>query len=72
MVVIHPKLDIRWSYVAIYMYMTNILIVVVLLLRLISYIHYDDGGHHYTYAFCAIELLGMSNAKAALESKAAM
>jgi len=28
MVVIHPKLDICWSYVAIYMYMTNILIVV--------------------------------------------
>ena len=40
-------------------------------LRLISYVHYDDGGHHYTYAFCAIELLGMGNAKAALESKAA-
>ena len=28
MVVIRPKLDICWSYVAIYMYMTNILIVV--------------------------------------------
>jgi len=36
MVVIHPKLDICWSYVAIYMYMTNILIVVIMFNKIYS------------------------------------